>query len=88
MKTTRTSRSDTQEYVIAFRTYVQADGGLVVAFGNQRLELSPDEIHALLLGTLDYAKVFSKLNDKIDTTLTELSESDTTLEIASQNGKM
>ena len=77
MKTTRTSRSDAVEFVIAFRVFVQADGGLVVVYGNQRLEVTADEVHALLCGTLDYARVFTTLNEQIDAT---------TLEIASQNG--
>lgn len=79
MKTTRTSRSDAVEFVIAFRVFVQADGGLVVVYGNQKLEVTADEVHRLVCGTLDYARVFASLNEKIDST---------TLEIASQNGRM
>lgn len=79
MNTSRTNRSDTQEYVIAFRVYVQADGSMVVTMGNQRLEVTPDEVHALLCGTLDYARVFATLNDQIDSS---------TLEIASQNSRV
>ena len=72
MKTSRTSTTQPQEYVIAFRIFVQASGGLAVVYGNQRLELTADEIHALLLGTIDYAKVFGKLNGRIDETLAEI----------------
>jgi hypothetical protein len=79
MKSTRTSRSETLEYLIAFRVFVQADGSLVIVYGNQRLEVTADEVHALLLGTMSYAKVFATLNEKIDTT---------TLEIANQNGRV
>ena len=79
MKTTRTSRSDAVEYVIAFRVFVQADGSMVVVYGNQRLQVTADEVHLLLSGTLDYAKVFSRLNEQMDAS---------TLEIVSQNGKM
>ena len=79
MRANRTSRSDSQAYVIAFRVYVQADGSMIVVFGNQRLDVTADEAHALLCGTLEYARVFAALHNQIDTT---------TLEIASGNGKM
>jgi hypothetical protein len=51
-----------------FRVYVQADGTMCVVMGNQRLEASADELCALIFGTLDYAKVFSKLNGQMDVT--------------------
>ena len=41
-----------------FRVYVQADGSMVVVIGNQRLEVTADEVHALLCGTLDFARVY------------------------------
>jgi len=78
MKTNRTNGNG-QEYLVMFKVYVQADGAMVVIFGNQRLEVTTDEVHALLCGTLDYARVFTALNEKIDAT---------TLEIASQNGRV
>jgi hypothetical protein len=50
-----------------------------VVIGNQRLEVSADEVHALLCGTIDYAKVFAALHNQIDAT---------TLEILSENGRV
>lgn len=68
MKSSRTNNSQGQEYLVMFRVYVQADGCMIVVIGNQRLEVSADEVHALLCGTIDYATVFSKLHHQIDTT--------------------
>jgi hypothetical protein len=75
MKSSRTNNSQGQEYLVMFRVYVQADGSMVVVIGNQRLEVTADEVHALLCGTLDYARVFTALHSQIDaTTLAILSE--------------
>lgn len=75
MKTRRTNNSKGQEYMVMFRVYVQADGSMVVVIGNQRLEVTADEVHALLCGTIEYSKVFTALHSQIDaTTLTILSE--------------
>jgi hypothetical protein len=56
------------------KLYVQPDGGLLVTMGNQRLEVTPDELHALVCGTLDYATVFSKLNEQLQATTLEILE--------------
>ena len=40
--------------------------------GNQRLELTPDRVHALLCGSLEYARVFATLHQQIDETLEAL----------------
>jgi hypothetical protein len=68
MKTGRTNNGNGQEYLVMFRVYVQADGSMVVVIGNQRLEVTADEVHMLLCGTIDYANVFSKLHEQIDVT--------------------
>ena len=47
--------------------------------GNASMEVTQDEVHALLCGTLEFANVFSKLHQQVDAT---------TLEILSENGKM
>jgi hypothetical protein len=81
MKTSRTNNSKGQEYLVMFRVYVQADGSMVVVIGNQRMEVTADEVHALLCGAIDYAKVFSKLHEQIDvTTLEILSENNTVVQ--------
>lgn len=84
MRSNRTNNSKGQEYLVMFKVYVQADGSTVVVIGNQRLEVSADEVHALLLGTLQYADVFKALHSEIDsTTLAILGESSV---VASTNG--
>ena len=88
MKTSRTNNSEGQEYLVMFRVYVQANGSMVVVIGNQRLEVTADEVHMLLCGTIDYASVFSKLHEQVDATLTELSKSETTLAIMNENGRV
>src|SRR6516162_10094063 len=59
-------------YLIMLKLYVQPDGGLLVTMGNQRMSVSPDEVHALICGTLDYATVFRKLNDQLHATTLEI----------------
>jgi hypothetical protein len=86
MKTSRTNNSQGQEYLVMFRVYVQADGSMVVAIGNQRLEVTKDEVHALLCGTLDYAKVFASLHNQIDTTTLAILNENSRVK-AQQNGQ-
>ena len=62
MNTSRTNNGASPEYLVCFKMYVQADGGVLVVMGNQRLMLSADEVRALLDGVLDYAQVFAGLN--------------------------
>jgi hypothetical protein len=54
------------------KLYVQPNGGLLVTMGNQRVEVTPDEVHALVCGTLDYATVFRKLNEQLSVTTLEI----------------
>lgn len=68
MKTGRINKGVGQEYIVMYKVYVQADGSMVVVIGNQRLEVSGDEVHALLCGSLEYAKVFAALHTSIDQT--------------------
>jgi hypothetical protein len=75
MRTTRISRSDSAEFVVAFKVFVQPNGSMVVIMGNQKLEITQDGIHALLCGTLDYARVFATLHREIDETLETINES-------------
>lgn len=79
MKTSRTNNSKGQDYLVMFRVYVQADGSMVVVIGNQRLEVTADEVHMLLCGTLDFARVYTALQGQID---------DTTLAILSENSRV
>jgi hypothetical protein len=64
MKTNRIDSRCGQEYVVAFRVYVQANGGICVVMSNQKMEVTPDEIHALLCGALDFARVFGALSEQ------------------------
>ena len=72
-------RLRTPHYLITLKLYVQPDGSLLVMMGNASMEVTQDEVHALLCGTLEFANVFSKLHQQVDAT---------TLEILSENGKM
>ena len=74
MNTSRTNNGASPEYLVCFKMYVQADGGVLVVMGNQRLMLSADEVRALLDGVLDYAQVFAALNRELTTTTLELLE--------------
>jgi hypothetical protein len=74
MNQSRTKNSVSLEYLVCFRVYVQASGGVLVVMGNQRLVLSADEIRALLDGVLDYAQVFAALNRELTTTTLEVLE--------------
>jgi hypothetical protein len=74
MNTTRTNGGASPEYLVCFRIYVQASGGVLVVMGNQRLMLSADEVRALLEGVLDYAQVFAALNRELTTTTLEVLE--------------
>lgn len=64
MNASRTTNSVGQEYLFSFRVYVQADGSLVVIMGNQRLTMTPDEVHLFLCGTIEHAKVFTTLHQQ------------------------
>jgi hypothetical protein len=55
-------------YLLMIKLYVCPDGSLLVSMGNKRLSVSPDEVHALIMGTIDYARVFSQLHDQLDLT--------------------
>lgn len=62
MKTNRTNGNG-QEYLVMFKVYIQADGSMIVVYGNQRLEVTADEVHRLVCGTLEYARIFTALNE-------------------------
>ncbi len=73
MNSSRINRNG-EQYVVAFRVFVQPDGSMVVVMGNQRLEVTADGVHALLCGTLEYARVFASLHKQVDETLETLSK--------------
>ena len=78
MKTTDTRLAVQPHYLIMLKLYIQPNGGLLVTMGNQRMEVSHDEVHALLCGTLDFANVFKALHDQVSTTVFDvLSENST-----------
>lgn len=85
MKTSRTNNGNGQEYLVMFRVYVQAEGSMVVVIGNQRMEVTADEVHMLLCGTIDYANVFSRLYEQIDNTTLAIMNGNSTVE--AMNGK-
>jgi hypothetical protein len=68
MNTTNASLRQSPHYLFMFKLYVKPDGSLLVTTGNQHMEVTADEAHALLCGTLEYARVFAKLHQQIDTT--------------------
>lgn len=55
------TRLRTPHYLTMFKVYVQTDGSLLVVMGNATVEVTADELHALLCGVLDYATVFTTL---------------------------
>lgn len=55
------TRLRTPHYLVTFKVYVQTDGSLLVVMGNATMEVTADELHALLCGVLDYATVFTSL---------------------------
>ena len=48
-------------YVLAVKVYLQSDGTLLVVSGNVRMEVSQDELHALVCGIMDLSSVFTRL---------------------------
>lgn len=55
-----------KQYMLMIKLYVKPDGGILVTMGNQTFELTGDEVHALLCGMLDMAKVFASMHASID----------------------
>ena len=55
------TRTRTPHYLAMFKVYVKPDGSLLVVMGNATIEVTADELHALLGGVLDYATVFTTL---------------------------
>jgi hypothetical protein len=53
--------------------------------GNQRLDLTHDEVHALLCGTLEFSNVFAALHSQIETTSLAIINENTTVE--AMNGR-
>lgn len=62
----------TPHYLVMFKLYVKPTGDITVVMGNVHMEVSHDEVHALLCGTLDLACVFKKLHEQVDATTLEI----------------
>ncbi|HEY6285091.1 MAG TPA: hypothetical protein VIX20_05470 [Ktedonobacteraceae bacterium] len=80
MKTTDVRLAVQPHYLLMLKLYVQPDGSLVIRMGNATMSVSHDEVHALLLGTLDFASVCKRIHDQLDVTALAILSEDTNRE--------